>query len=80
MSDELTSVLLAISEAWWPLRLKRAAKTRETGGQFRPGTGWRIQSGMTWRIQRNAQTTVEPQKANENSIASVMTRKVQTNQ
>ena len=35
VSDELTSVLLAISEAGRPLRVKRAAKTRETRGQFR---------------------------------------------
>ena len=35
VSDDLTPVLLAISEEGWPLRVKRAAKTRETGGQFR---------------------------------------------
>jgi hypothetical protein len=35
VSDELTSVLLAISEAGRPLRVKRAAKTCETRGQFR---------------------------------------------
>jgi hypothetical protein len=35
VSDELTSVLLAVSEKWRPLRVKRAAKTRETRGQFR---------------------------------------------
>jgi hypothetical protein len=35
VSDELTSVLLAISETGWPLAVKRAAKTRETRGQFR---------------------------------------------
>jgi hypothetical protein len=48
VSDDLTPVLLAISEEGWPLRVKRAAKTRETGGQFRRNqvansreTGWR---------------------------------------
>jgi hypothetical protein len=35
VSDELTSVRLAVSEAGRPLRVKRAAKTRETCGQFR---------------------------------------------
>jgi hypothetical protein len=35
VSDELTSALLAISETGRPLRVKRAAKTRETRGQFR---------------------------------------------
>jgi hypothetical protein len=35
VSDELTSGLLAISEAGRPLRVKHAAKTRETRGQFR---------------------------------------------
>jgi hypothetical protein len=35
VSDDLTSVRLAISETRWPLRVKRAAKTRETRGQFR---------------------------------------------
>jgi hypothetical protein len=35
VSDELTSGLLAISESGRPLAVKRAAKTRETGGQFR---------------------------------------------
>jgi len=35
VSDELTSVLLAVSETGRPLRVKRAAKTRETRGQFR---------------------------------------------
>jgi hypothetical protein len=35
VSDELTSVLSAISEKGRPLRVKRAAKTRETRGQFR---------------------------------------------
>jgi hypothetical protein len=34
VSDDLTPVLLAISENGWPLAVKRAAKTRETGGQF----------------------------------------------
>jgi hypothetical protein len=34
VSDELTPALLTISETGWPLRLKRAAKTRETRGQF----------------------------------------------
>jgi hypothetical protein len=41
VSDELTSVLLAISETGRPLRVKRAAKTRETRGQFRR-IRWRI--------------------------------------
>jgi hypothetical protein len=48
VSDELTSVRLAISETGRPLRVKRAAKTRETRGQFRRiqmansrETGWR---------------------------------------
>jgi hypothetical protein len=35
VSDELTSALLATSETGRPLRVKRAAKTRETRGQFR---------------------------------------------
>jgi len=35
VSDELTSVLSAVSEKGRPLRVKRAAKTRETRGQFR---------------------------------------------
>jgi hypothetical protein len=34
VSDELTPVLLAISEEGRPLRVKRAAETRETRGQF----------------------------------------------
>jgi hypothetical protein len=34
VSDDLTPVLLAISETRWPLAVKRAAKTCETGGQF----------------------------------------------
>jgi hypothetical protein len=35
VSDELTSLLLAVSGTGRPLRVKRAAKTRETRGQFR---------------------------------------------
>jgi hypothetical protein len=35
VSDELTSVVLAVSETGRPLRVKHAAKTRETRGQFR---------------------------------------------
>jgi hypothetical protein len=34
VSDDLTPVLLTISEAGRPLPVKRAAKTRETRGQF----------------------------------------------
>jgi hypothetical protein len=48
VSDGPTSVLLTISEAGRPLGVKRAAKTRETRGQFRRiqvansrETGWR---------------------------------------
>jgi len=35
VSDELTSVLPAVSGTGRPSRVKRAAKTRETRGQFR---------------------------------------------
>jgi hypothetical protein len=48
VSDGLTSVLPAISETGRPKPVKRAAKTRETRGQFRRiqvansrETGWR---------------------------------------
>jgi hypothetical protein len=48
VSDELTPALLTISETGWSLPVKRAAKTRETRGQFRRiqvansrETGWR---------------------------------------
>jgi EAL domain-containing protein (putative c-di-GMP-specific phosphodiesterase class I) len=48
VSDDLTPVLLTISEEGWPLPVKHAAKTRETRGQFRRiqvansrETGWR---------------------------------------
>jgi hypothetical protein len=34
VSDDLTPALLTISEEGWPLPVKRAAKTRETRGQF----------------------------------------------
>jgi len=35
VSDELTSAMSSVSEIRRPLRVKRAAKTRETRGQFR---------------------------------------------
>jgi hypothetical protein len=69
VSDELTSVLLAISEKGWPLAVKHAAKTRETGGQFRRiqvansrEIRWRkpVKSAARSRSQRIGVSSVTP--------------------